>query len=511
MGILKKYNLAGGITPQGLTALLAELGPIFVKLGQIMSIHPGILPAPYLKELEKLKTSVTPMCFADLQSVLEAEYGTELREIFLSFDRQPLGAASIAQTHLASLMDGAKVVVKIQRPKIYDIMYHDIQLIKKAAAIIKFVARIGREIDLNMIIDEIWATAKQELNFVSEAENAREFYANNTGIDFVACPQIIAAYSTARVLVMEYIEGVFVSDLKALENSGYDLEEIAAKLARHFVKQVIEDGFFHADPHGGNILIKNGQIAWLDFGLMGRLNFRDKKLLAEAFKAIAGGDFLQLTDFALQMGVYKGKIDYTALSGAIEIMLNRYRDLDFSKLDLIGLMNDFLAILKENRIGVPKGFATLVRALSTMQGTLRALNPNLNFMEIMVSYLAADQLKNFSWQNELQTMLTSLNFSWRKLFLIPAQISDIFRLFSKGIAKVNLELNMSHEMALKVGQMSNTIALAMLTSALLIGSSLICTADIEPKVLGIPALGGIGFLVAALLGLWVLFAILKRT
>lgn len=507
IGILSKYNLLSGMTPENLRSLLEELGPTFVKVGQIMSMQPTILPAHYCKELEKLRTSVSPMSFHTVKSILEAEYKTSPDEIFAYIDPTPMGSASIAQVHLATLVDGGKVVVKIQRPGIYDTMYHDIRLIKKAVGIIKFVARIGSEIDINMLIDEIWAVAKQEMDFTIESENAREFYENNSDVAFATCPTIRGEYSTSKTLVMEYIDGYFIDDLDSLKNNGYDLEEIAGKLAHNFVKQVIEDGFFHADPHCGNILIKDGKIVWIDLGMMGRLSARDKKLFAEAVPAIVDHDIAKLTDFALNIGVHDDKISYAALSGDIEAMLNKYGSIDFSNMDLVQMVNDFLSLLKEYKIGVPKGISALSRAMSTIQGTLRTLNPNINFIEIIIDYMSENYIKNFNLKNELKSILRSINFSFRKSLDIPAQISDTLKMFAKGMSKTNMELSMSEEMMFKISKLINLIVIAMITSALLVGSSLICMTEMEPKVFGIPVLGVIGFLLALVLGIWILISI----
>lgn len=507
IGILGKYNLISGMSPENLRSLLEELGPTFVKVGQIMSMQPTILPVQYCKELEKLRTNVSPMGFDRVKSILEAEYGTSLDEIFADIHPNPLGSASIAQVHLATLVDGDKVVIKIQRPGIYDTMYHDILLLKKAARIIKFVARIGDEIDISMVFDEIWAVAMQEMDFTIEAENAREFYANNTDVVFATCPKILNDYSTSKVLVMEYIHGFFIDDLSALESNGYDLEEISKKLAHHFVKQVIDDGFFHADPHCGNILIKDGKIVWIDLGMMGRLSSRDKKLLADAVSAVVNHDISKLTDFALNIGVCNEKISYAALSEDIEILLNKYGSVDFSDMDLIRLGDDFISVLKAHKIGIPKGLSMLTRALSTIQGTLRTLNPNINLIEIMIDYMSHNYINNLDIKNELHSILKSINFSVRKSLDIPAQFSDIMKMFSKGIFKVNMDVSMSDDMTKKIGHLINKVVIAMIIGALFIGSSIICTTDIPPKILGIPALGVIGFLIAFILGVWVL---LKR-
>lgn len=510
IGILSKYNLVTGMTPENLTAMLAELGPTFVKVGQIMSMQPAILPVAYCKELENLRTNVAPMDYDTVRAILETEYGTSLDEIFSDIDPMPLGAASIAQAHMATLVDGKKVVVKIQRPGIYETMYHDILLIKKAAGLIKFVARIGGEIDINMIIDEIWAVAKQEMDFIVEAENTREFYTNNIDVAFVSCPEIINEYSTSKILVMEYIDGFFINDFSHLKDNSYDLEEIAGKLAHNFVKQVIDDGFFHADPHCGNILIRNGKIIWIDLGMMGRLSPRDKKLFADAVVAIGNNDIAALTDFALKIGVYKEKISYAALSSDIETILNKYGTIDFRTMDLIEMSDDFLMILNKHKIGIPRGVSMLARAMSTIQGTLRTLYPDINFIQIIADYMTGYYIKSLDLKKELSSIMKSLNFSFRKSLDIPVQISDLLKMFSKGTSKVNVELNMSDNMTGTIGKMLNRIVAAMIVCALLIGSSLLCTTDIQPKIAGIPALGVFGFTAAFILGIWILITAIKK-
>lgn len=510
IGILRKYNLLSGITPDNLKLLLEELGPTFVKAGQIMSMQPNILPAHYCKELEKLRTNVAPMSYATIKSILEAEYGTALNEVFSDIDLTPLGSASIAQVHIATLVDGTNIVLKIQRPGIYDTMYHDIQLIKKAAGIIKFVARIGNELDIHMIIDEIWAVAKQEMDFTTEAENACEFYENNSEVTFATCPKILKEYSTSKVLAMEYINGFFIDDFDSLVNEGYDLDEIAGKLAFNFVKQVIDDGFFHADPHSGNILIRDGKIVWIDLGMMGRLSSRDRKLYAEAVSAIAHNDITQLADFALKIGVYDDKVSYSALCGDIETALNKYGSIDFSSMDLVKVTDTFLAALKAHGISMPRGISMLPRAMLTIQGTLRILNPNINFIEIMVNYMTDSYWRELNLKNEIESILKSINYSFRKSLDIPAQISDTLKMFSKGITKANIELSMSEEMKFKLAYLVNKVVIALIISALLIASSFISTTDMYPQILGIPALGAVGYFTAFVLGVWMLISVVKK-
>jgi len=511
VGILTKHNIITGMTPEMLKSILEELGPTFIKAGQILSMQPNILPPEYCKELEKLRSDVAPMSFETVRSVLESEYHHKpLDDIFEHIDEKPLGAASIGQVHSAKLHDGTKVVVKVQRPGIYDTMYHDIELIKKASGMINFVTKIGDEIDINMIIDEVWEVAKQEMDFTLEADHAREFLENNKEVTYVTCPKPFYDISTSKALVEEHVDGFFVDELEELKNHGYDLEEISEKLALNFVKQIIEDGFFHADPHCGNIKVQGGKIVWIDLGMMGRLSPRDKNMFTDAILAMATRDTMRLTDFVMNMGIHSSKIDYLSLEDDIETVMNRYATADFGTMDIVQLTEELFAIMRKYKIGVPKGVSMLPRAMSTIHGTLQTINPGMNAFEVISEYISGYSKKHFDLKAELTSIGKRVVSSLQKSLDIPGQISDVLRILSKGFSKVNMELSMSDDMSTKIDALVNKVVLALIAAALLIGSSVVSTTNMRPQILGIPALGALGFLSAFILVAWILATILKK-
>ena len=508
--ILRKYNVLSGMTPEKLRMLLEELGPTFIKFGQVLSMQSEILPHEYCEELGKLKSNVAPMDFDIVKSILEEEYGEPVDEIFSSIGHQPLGSASIAQVHLATLIGGDEVVVKVQRPGIYDTMYRDIQLLKNAAGVIKFAAHIGDEIDIHMLMDELWVVAKQEMDFTIEAENAQKFYKNNESVAYSTCPKIFAEFSTSKVLMMEYIKGIEIGQVEVLKEKGYDVEEIAEKLAHNFIKQVMEDGFYHADPHSGNILIRDSQIVWIDLGMMGHFSSRDKRLFTDAISAIAESDIHKLTDFVLTVGEYSGDIDYNALSADVEKMLNRYGAVSFEGMDMVKMTNDFLSILKAHKMRIPKGLSMLGRAMATIQGTLMALHPEINFSGIMIDYASSSFLKNLNVKKEVTSILKTVYTSFRNSLSLPTQISNALRMLSKGISKVNLELSMSSNMKSYVGDTVNKLIVTMIMCSLLLGSSVIITTNMRPQISGVPALGVFGYFVALILGAWLIHKVIRK-
>ncbi len=496
--VLARHDIVKGMTPEKLRNIVEDLGPTFVKLGQIMSMRQDMLPAAYCRELSKLRTEVSPMPFDEVRQVIEEEYDTRLERVFASFDRQPLGAASIAQAHAAVLRDGSPVVVKVQRQGIRDVMARDIQLLRKAARILKAASSAGNALDFGVILNEMWAVAQQEMDFLIEARNAGEFYKLNQDVAYVTCPQIHSQVTTSRVLVMEYIEGFDLDRPDILTDNGYDLEEIGLKLADNYVKQIIDDGFFHADPHPGNLRIREGQIVFLDLGMMGRLSQRDKNLFRQAVRAIAEHNVNALKDVLLTLGVHNGRINHTRLYGDIEDLLTQYGSMGLADMDLGRMLEEFLGLANSHGISMPR-VTMLTRGMLTIQGVLASLAPELNLVQIMANRMLGEAARDFDLLAELKDGGKTLAASGRKAVALPAQLSDLLGMTIKGQTKVNLELTGSDEPLAQVDRMVNKLVLALLSAALLVGSSLICTTDMKPKLLGIPMLGAFGFFIALIL------------
>lgn len=511
ISILVKQEITKGLTPEKLRLIIEDMGPTFVKIGQVMSMRQDILPIDYCKELKKLRSQVKPMPYEAVVSVLEAEYNQPMMEIFQEFHQEPLGSASIAQVHGAVLKDRSKVVVKVQRPGIYNIMAQDIALMNRATSILNIASGMGNVLDFKMILEEIWKTAQEEMNFLNEAENAHHFYELNRDIQYVTCPLIYDQYTTSKVLVMEAIEGIEIIEKDALVAAGYDLKELGKKLAENYVKQIIDDGFFQADPHPGNIFIRNGQIVWLDLGMMGTLTKQDMDLFRRSIKAIATGDVEGLKAVILMHGVHKGpKINHSQLYEAIDGMLQEYGTEDLSNINIGKVMEKILQIASENHLAMPSGVSMFTRGIITLEGVMVEISPEINIVTIMTNHMAGQALENFELMNYIKKNSQHFINSAHKAIEIPGQLSDFFNLANKGQIKVNLELIGSEEPLAEIDKMVNKIVICIITAALLIGSSFIATTDMNPKFMGIPALGTIGYLVAIILGGGLLISILKK-
>lgn len=379
--VLHKYGITRGITPQKLRMILEDLGPTYIKIGQIMSLHSDILPKRYCDELMCLRSEVTPMEFPEVKEVIEQAYGCPWNEIFAFISDTPLGSASIAQVHRAELLSGEQVVIKVQRTGIYEIMARDIGLIRKAVKLMPPISLKGMA-DFDQVLDELWNVTREEMNFLTEASNMEEFARRNADVVYVRTPKLYQEYTTMHVLVMEYIEGPAIDDKEKLLAGGYDLEEIGIKLIDNYIKQVMEDGFFHADPHPGNVKIQDGKIVWIDMGMMGRLTERDKELIGKAIRGIAENDIGMIQEAVMALGEFKEKPDQSVLYEDISELMSKYGSLDMGEIDVAEVMMDLMEVMKENKIRMPHGLTMLARGLTNMEGVLADIAPQINMIEI---------------------------------------------------------------------------------------------------------------------------------
>lgn len=509
LGILKKHHITKGVDPVKFREILEDLGPTFVKIGQIMASRQDMFSERYCKELVKLRDNVAPLPFADVQRVIEEEYGCPMQEVFSSFERIPLGSASIAQVHKASLLDGREIVVKVQRPYIYEMMERDISLIRRAGKLLRLSEVLGSVIDINIVMDEFWFTAKQEMDFLNEARFAMEFARNHQSITYIGAPLIEQAYTTSRVLVMEYIDGIVIDDRKTLEEGGYDLREIASKLAENYIKQIVDDGFFHADPHPGNLRIRDGKIIWIDFGMMGTLQRSDKDLMKKAVQAIGSNDTELMVDVILTLGVHDGRIDYTLFYDDMEIFMKKYIHMDLNEINLGDAIQEVFTIAHKHRISMPKGISMLARGLVTMESTMTLLDPKTNIIQIAAAHVSEHIFKKLDAKKEAVNAGRKLYEAGKRTLDIPIQFSELMRMITKGRIKLNLEIMDSSVPLKTINHMVNKLVVGIVSCGLLMASSLICTTDMTPKVLGIPAIGFIGYMTAVFLGMWLLYTVLK--
>lgn len=497
--VLRKSGVHKGLSPEKLRNLLEQLGPTYIKIGQLLSTRPDVLPKPYCDELSKLRSQVAPLPADAIRAVVAAEYGKPVEQVFQTFDPIPLGSASIAQVHTALLRNGTPVVVKVQRPGIRQTMTRDLSLLLRAAGLLNRAGVAGGAVDFQRVLREMWQITQQEMDFVTEASHLEEFARRNAGVAYVSCPAVHAALTTPQVLVMERVDGLSLEDLTALRDAGYDPRDIGEKLAASFSKQVLEDGFFHADPHSGNLRIRKGQIVFLDLGMMGRLREHERTLLTSAVWAFVGNDVSGLKDVLLAFGTPSGPIQHARLYDDVDALMNRYRSMGMDALKLDEIMQTLLDLAKTHGISMPEGLAMLGRSLGIVQSLLARLDPELSLFSILSNHLSEEMLGFQHARGMLDGRLRALLASGQKSLEIPAQVSDLLRTAIKGQAKVNLELTGSDEPLQHVDRMVDKLVLALLISALLISAGLLSALSQGPRIGGIPVLGALGYGLAFLL------------
>lgn len=504
--VLNRHQAIKGMTPVKLRLILQDLGATYVKLGQIMSSRQDLIPPEYCKELEKLRSDVEPMPYAVVEEEIVKAYGKKPLELFASFDQKPLGSASMAQVHQATTFEGEKVVIKVQRPNLYEQMQVDVEMMKKAGKLLSLNQVISNLVDVDEVIDEFWKTAKEEMDFRHEAANAIRFASENESYPYLHIPKIYSQYTRPNMLVMEEVGGCEIDNFPALEAGGYSRTEIAMKLGLNYIDQVVDRGFFHADPHSGNLKIVDDKIVWLDFGMMGSLSRAETASMNEALKALAARDLTRLTDAILTIGVPPENLDYNGFSNSLDSYLNRYLNQSFADLDLGSMVTEAVEICRSYSIRLPGSIAMLARSMVTIQGTLKDLDSNVNMLE----YISKEKtsLENIDWQQEMEQFVRTLYASMQALSTMRSKADHVLSQLQRGRLQVGLKIADLQTLVPEINHLVNRLVVCILIAALLMGSSIICTTNMAPKVLGIPLLGLIGFFISFCLSLWLFYKML---
>lgn len=494
--------------PAEVRGALEELGPTFVKIGQILSTRPDIIPESYILEFQKLQDDVKPEPFDAIKGIIEHELNGSIDELFLEFDDKPMASASIAQVHTAMLKGGSRVVVKVQRPFVKQTMMEDLVLLKKASRILKFRSQMS-VIDPVQVVEELEYTFKEEMDFLNEANNIKEFYENNKDIKYITCPQVFDQYTTSNLLVMEYIDGIKIDRVDELVDEGYDIDDIATKLTQNYLKQIFEDGFFHGDPHPGNILISDKKIAYIDFGMMGELSRTNRDKFNEFLYGVATRNMNLITQSVLKIGIKKGRVDTRKFYSDIEQIYNNYIDMSLYSINIPEMLDEVMKACRNNNIALPRDITMMVKGILTIEGVISKLSPDTDVMSIIAPYIKTQMSKDKDYRQEILDYFEALyNFNKSGLKM-PKKLLELINGILAGKLKiqmehVNLEKNIND-----LNKMANRVVFGMIVSSLVIGSSIVINANAGPKIYGMPAIGLIGYLGAAVMGIWLLISIIR--
>lgn len=507
--VLRYHHIVKGLTPAKLRMILEDLGPTYVKMGQLMSMRSDMFPDVYCQEMIKLRTEVKPIEYIDIIAIVEEELSSPYTDFFAQIYPLPLGSASIAQVHAAVLLNGEKVVIKVQRPNIKEVMAADIRLMRKAVKYIKLVSKSLELIDFQAVIDELWKISLEEMDFKQESDNFKTFEKNQEHIVYIGSPVIIDRYTTSKILVMEYIDGTPIDQIESLLDLGYNMDEIGSKAAESYCKQVLDDGFFHADPHPGNIIVRDGKIIWLDFGMVGQLSNQNKLLLKKAIIAIVRNDIYELKNVLLSLGEARETINHNRLYTDIESIIDKYITMDLGSMNLGEVIQKLLDMIQIHKIAIPTDITMLGRGIITMEGLLTVCSPNVNFMQIMSSHISSNFFKDLQAAKELKRTARSLYSFCQQSMDIPVNLNEILKMTKNGQTKLNLEFTDSNKLIPIVNRMMSKLALGVVAAALFVSSSILCTTSLKPTIFQMPVIGFVGFCVAGLLTLWIVFRTIR--
>ena len=499
-GVFAKHNFyANGITPEELRTTLEDLGPTYVKIGQIMSSRVDLLPESYCKELQKLRQNVQELDPQLARAVIEEQTGRKIEDIYSEFRDKPLGSASVGQAHLAVLRDGRCVVTKVRRPYIADMMRQDFVLLKKLARGFNVVSENAdnaeEKLDLIEVIEEFEKVTEEELDFRTEARNT-QFFKENCIVDEdkVTCPDVIEELTTESMFTMSFVDGYSISNKDRVIEDGYDVEEIGRELVENYVHQILDVGTFHADPHQGNIMISQGKPVWIDFGMLGRITDGDINIIQSLVLAVLEKDVETIANSIMSMGASTSLTNRDRLIEDLDIFMDRYCSVtSISDLDVSVLFDEICNLAAKHHVKMPGKFTMLVRSLGTFEGVIEEFCPELNLFNILSSRMMDRAKKSFDLEQELASVGKDVLEIGKKTAKIPALASDVLKSVARGRTKINLELTGYEELTNKAGDSIRNVVLSFIACIVFFGSCILCTADLYPKAPGgMPAIAVVG-------------------
>ncbi len=496
--------------PERLRLAIEELGPTFVKLGQVLSTRPDVIPKEYAEEFRKLQDKVPALPFADVAGQIQGELGEPHSALFAEVDPTPLAAASIAQVHLARLHSGEEVVLKIRRPGIERVVETDLDILAGLAYLMERHLPGVDIYDPSGLVKEFRRTIHREMDFTREGHTIDRFSANFSGDSKVHLPKVFWDYTGERVLTLEYVRGTKVTDFERLTEQGHDLKEIAGRGADFFLRQVLVHGYFHGDPHPGNFFIlPDGAICLLDFGMVGRLESELKRQLVDLLVSVLQRDVDRIISQLLYSGDLSDEADRKALRRDLSEFIDDYYEIPLQEINVGRLLVDFVDILTQYRIKFPSDLMLLAKALVTMEGIGRQLDPEFNMVEHLRPFmenLLRERMSPASFSREMLSIAHSYTALVKNL---PRDLKEFINRINRNKFKIDLEHRGFERLIADLDKSSNRISFSLIIAALIVGSSLIMQTEKGPMLLGFPILGFLGYSIAGFLGLWLAIAILR--
>ncbi len=485
--------------PRRLRLVCEDLGPTFVKLGQLLSTRPDLLPETYTTELAALRNDVRPFPFAQVETILREEYGRPLSELFASIDETPVASASISQVHRAVVLDGRIVALKVRRPEIAKVIRADLDIIKNLAQLVERRLpnlAVYRPLSLAR---EFERTIKRELDFSIERRTMQRCRTQFAGDPTAHIPLVIEELSSTSVIAMEFVEGASVDDLAGIRSLNAVPAEVAVTGARILLKQIFEFGFFHADPHPGNLrVLEGGVIAPLDYGMFGQLDGKTRERIADLLAGLLAQDSDRVIRSLSALDIRGEKLDTRAFRRDVGELVASYSDLTLDTIDLSLLLRELVGVIRTHHLQIPPDLVLLIRSLVAIEGVGRTLDPHFDIARQLAPFIRDLALRRFRPDRILSQTVRTTEDLQRIATLLPDLLSQSLDSIKRGELRVHFDLQGFERMVRKLTRASNSLTVGIVIAGLLVASSLVLR-------VGSPTLAYVGFATGLVLCLWLVW------
>lgn len=488
--------------------VLEELGPTFIKLGQVLATRVDMFPPEWIAEFEKLQSDAPATPFVDLLHEVQVALGQDPHDVFDDLDAEPIGSASIAQVHRARLKTtGEEIVLKIRRPGIIPKIEADLRVLRHIAALAEFEFPEMRRYQPTKIVDEFAKSLRRELNFSSEARHLERFAQNFADSLEVEIPRVYREWTSERLIVLSYVGGVPGNDLPAVDAAGLDRRVLASRGADAVLKMVLIDGYFHADPHPGNVkYLPGNRLAFLDFGMIGRLPHPRRDQIVDLLAALSQRDEHGILNVLLEW-TGDAVVDEEKMAADIADFIFNYENLPLKDIQFGTLLNDIVAISREHELILPADLTLLFKALISLEGLGRQLDPEFQMVPHLTPFVKQVIISRYHPANVLKRGRVGLMEALHVLSGVPKDIGRLVKQARRGNMRIDLDLKRLDHFGTQMARSANRLTMGIITGAMMIGSAIISTVNAGPTILGIPVLGFLGFLFSSLITIWLMFAI----
>jgi ubiquinone biosynthesis protein len=493
--------------PQRVRKAMEEMGPTFIKFGQILATRVDLFPPEWIAEFEKLHDRVPPLPFETLRPQLEEDLGAPVAEVFAEFDETALAAASIAQVHKARLPAGRQVIVKIRRPGIRPTIEADLRLLERLVAIIEREFADARRFHPQEILRQFKLSLRNELDLLTEARNTERAANNFAGDPHIIIPKVFWEYCGERINVQEYIDGIAGRDIGTLSAAGFDRKLLAQRGADAVLKMVLIDGFFHADPHPGNfIYVPVNRLAFIDFGMVGSLSEVRRDQVVDMLNAIVVRDAPTMVEVLLDWADDTSPSTERLIS-EVGTFVDKYHGVALKQLRLGDILSDMASLMRDHRLTLPPDLTMLFKTLITLEGMGRQIDPDFDIVSQVAPLLAQATLERHKPEVLLRHAQRNVGSLMAVLGALPQDLRRFMRLLRAGAIKVSVDMHELARFGTLMDRAASRLTVGMVTAALIIGSSIVMTVSGGPTLFGLPALGVLGFTAAGIGGLWLLISI----